>query len=636
MSDVFGIGVSGLRAFQRALSTTSHNVANAATEGYSRQRTLFETRSPEVTALGSLGTGVNVARVERVYDDFLTAQVRNTGSTQQQSETLSDLSARVDSLLATDEMGLSQPMQRYFDAVQDVANNPSSLAPREVLVAESESLADRFRALDRELSTVDSEVDARLGDSVIEVNALADEIADINQRIQTLPKAQRASANDLLDQRDEALRKLSEHVGTSAVMQDDGAMNVFIGSGQALVVGGQSSHLATAPSSFDESRVDIVFAAPNSQLDVTHTLDGGRIGGLLQFRNEVLDPAFNRIGRLAIAMSDQLNGQHRRGMDLNGAMGGDLFSPGGTYAAANASNTGLTTVQVSILDSTALTDSDYQVHFDGTDHHLIRLNDGSSQVLGAPGPFLVDGMEIVIDTGAGAPVAGDRFLLRPTRTAAAGFQSNIVDPRHFAAAAPVLAQANPANLGTAQITPGTVLDANDPALLDRVEIRFADPPVAFDVVDVTSGTPISAGVAYVDGGDIDVNGYRVQISGAPQAGDRFDIASNAGGTGDNRNFLALGATRQEGYLDGGATSFGEEYSGLVADVGSKTSAARHDTVAQTAMLDQAVAARESVAGVNLDEEAANLLRFQQAYQANAEIIRVADEMFRSILAAVGN
>jgi flagellar hook-associated protein 1 FlgK len=220
--------------------------------------------------------------------------------------------------------------------------------------------------------------------------------------------------------------------------------------------------------------------------------------------------------------------------------------------------------------------------------------------------------------------------------AAAGFQSNIVDPRHFAAAAPVLAQVNPANLGTAQITPGTVLDANDPSLLDQVEIRFSDPPVSYDVVDVASGTPIAAGVAYVDGGDIDVNGYRVQISGSPQAGDRFDIRSNAGGAGDNRNFLALAGIRQEGYLNAGATGFGEEYSALVAEVGSKTSAARNDTVAQTAMLDQAVAARESVAGVNLDEEAANLLRFQQAYQANAEIIRVADEMFQSILAAVGN
>jgi len=636
MADVLGIGVSGLRAFQRALATTSHNISNATTEGYSRQRTELVTSPPEMTAAGSFGSGVEVASVERIYDDFLTAQVRNLGSARQRSESMSDMAARVDTLLAAPEVGLSEPMERYFGAVQDVANNPSSLPAREVLSAESAGLASRFRGIHRELAAMDREVEAGIKSSVAEVNGLAGEIAELNQRLVTLPRAHRETANDLLDRRDEALRQLSGHVGTEAIVQDDGAMNVFIGSGQALVLGGQSARLAAVPVSFDPSRSDIAFMGPNSQLNVTTTLDGGQIGGLLEFRSQVLDPTMNRIGRLAVGMSDRLNEQHGRGIDLNGAPGGDLFTAGAPDWAAHGGNAGFASLQVAIVDSSALTASDYQVSFDGTDYHLLRSADGSSQVLGTTGPFLVDGMSIAIDTGVGMPVAGDRFLVRPTRAAAGSFDSVIADPRRFAAAAPILGQADGANLGTARITPGIVIDASHPALLDPVEIRFADPPAVFDVVDVASGTTIAAGVGYTEGDDIDVNGYRIQITGEPMAGDRFGIAPNTGGAGDNRNFLAIASIRSEGYLDGGAAAFAEDYSALIAQAGSNTRSALNDLSAQDAMLEQAIAARESVAGVNLDEEAANLLRFQQAYQAAAEVIGVADEMFRSVLAAVRN
>ncbi len=634
MAEVFGIGVSGLRAFQRALATTSHNVANASTDGYSRQRTEFETQSPQDLAYMSLGSGVDVAGVARVYDDFLTAQVREVGSTRQQFETLESFAGRVDALLATDELGLSQPMQRFFSAMQDVANQPASPAAREVLLTEAKVLSDRFQGMHQQLTALDGEVNSALGQSVSEVNGLAQEIADINQKLQVMSPAQRRTANDLMDRRDEAVRELAGHVGVKTLMQDDGAMNVLVGSGQALVVGGQASRLAAVPSPFDPARREVAFLGPNSQLNVTSTLSGGRIGGLLEFREQVLDPTLNQVGRLALGLSERLNAQNRMGVDLSGAFGGDLFTAGAPVGLAHAGNAGQALVQVSVLDPAALGTSDYEVSFDGSDYRLHRLEDGSSQVLGAPGPFQVDGMELTIDVGAGAAAAGDRFLVRPTRQAAVGFDTAISDPARFAAAAPVLAQMAPGNLGSAGITPGEVIDSTNPALLDPIEIRFADPPTTFDVVDVGSGLPLSSGVAYTPGADIDANGLRVRIDGAPAAGDVFQIGPNSAGSGDNRNALALAAVSESGYFGAGSVRPGEDYSALIADVGAATRAARNGVSAHAALHEQAIAARESVAGVNLDEEAANLLRFQQAYQAAAEVIGVAENMFQSLLAAV--
>jgi flagellar hook-associated protein 1 FlgK len=343
---------------------------------------------------------------------------------------------------------------------------------------------------------------------------------------------------------------------------------------------------------------------------------------MLQFRSEMLDPAQNALGRVATGLAMTFNDQHREGMDLNNALGGDFFSYADAVVTARGTSAG--TVSATITDANALTTSDYVVSYDGANWTVTRLSDNSAVASGAGPTFSVDGIDITV---GGTPAAGDSFLVQPTAAGASGLSVAIADAREIAAAAPIRASRALANTGNASISAGSVLDATDANLLNTVTIDF----VSSSQYQINGAGPL---IAYTSGADIDVNGWRVQITGTPQAGDTFTVESNAGGSADNRNALLLSGMQKQLTLANGTASYQDAYGQIVADVGSRTRAAEINRDAQSAILDQAVAARESVAGVNLDEEAANIVRFQQAYQAAAQIIAVSDTLFQTLLGAV--
>ena len=537
---MLGIGTSGLQAYQRALATTSHNISNATTEGYSRQRVELSARPPERAGNSFFGTGVQVSAVTRIADQFVESQLRTATSASQQSSVFHDYAKRVDSLLAEADSGLSPGLQRFFGAVQDVANDPTSNAARQVLLSEAESLVDRFRFLDQRLGEQRDLVNGQITSTVEEINGLADALARVNTDIVTA-LGRGATPNDLLDQRDTLVRALAERVNVTTTEQDDGALNVFIGNGQSLVLGSRSNPLVARPLGEDPAQLDVGFGQTNP-IDISRLITGGRLGALLDVRGSVLDVAQNSLGRTAIGLAEAFNEQHRQGQGLDGTIGRDFFQV--PQPEVLPSKQGLEPPQVTISDAGMLGTGDFRLvavdngEGEGVDWQLRGVPGG--QLIGDPGTV---GLKIDTDDISGA-VAGDSFLIRPTRTAAAQIATVIDDPRAVAAAA--------------------------------------------------------------EGGNV----------------------------GDNSNALALGALQEDRFLAGGTSTLEGTYGTLIAEVGTRTRQAEIAAQAQARLLEQAQAQRESISGVNLDEEAANLLRFQQAYQAAAQVVSVTSTLFDTLLSAV--
>ncbi|WP_116811813.1 flagellar hook-associated protein FlgK [Steroidobacter cummioxidans] len=629
MADLLNTSISGLLAFQRALDVTSHNITNANTPGYSRQLPDFQTRTPQFLGGNWVGAGANVAAVNRAYDNFLSSQARSASSAFNQSNTFATGAARISNLFGDSTTGLSASMQKFVNSLQSVADSPNSVAARQTMLSEAQSLVERLKSYDASLKSLDSQVNASISTEADTISSLARGIADLNKQIATgyAQSGGRQAPNDLLDQRDRLIDQLATHVNVSVVQTDDNQLNVFIGNGQPLVVGSDPAKVVATSDPYDPTRKRLAVQSSAGTIDITGSVSGGTLGGLLSFRSEMLDTARNSIGKISVALADVMNQQHNAGMDLNGNMGGDFFSVGDVVVRSHANNTGNASATVTRTDTGALTNTDYILTNTAGGWSLRRADNGAAVPMTGTGtagdPFVVDGMSIVVSGTAGV---GDSLKIMPTSGAVSPMRVLITDPSEIAAAAPIRAQATAGNQGNATISAGEVLNPTNPALRTAATITFTSATTY-----TVSGDPTV--YTYTAGSNIDANGWRVQINGTPQAGDSFTVGDNSNGTGDNRNMLLLAGLMNEPVMDNGTTSLSQGIGKFVGDIGVKTNQAQVTAAAQKVVAEEAEASMQSVSGVNLDEEAANLLRFQQAYMAISQMIRVADSCFQSVLDA---
>ncbi|MFT4823249.1 MAG: flagellar hook-associated protein 1 FlgK [Halioglobus sp.] len=635
MADLLNLGTSALLSLQQAITTTGHNISNANTDGFSRQRVNFGTLPPQFLGGSYMGTGVGVDSVERFYDQFLTSDVRSRTSSQSGFQTTYNLASRLDGLLADPAVGLGPVLSDFFNSVQDVANNPGSLPERQVLLGEAQSLANRFQYLDTAFRDLDSELNARIEASVGEINALSVSIADLNRQVvQATASASGQQPNDLLDARDELINQLSEKIGVSTVLQSDGAVNVTIGNGQSLVVGFSTQQLQTGDDPLDATQVVVGIAGPGGRVtDLSRFFSGGELGALLDFREQQLDPARNQLGLVATGISATFNEQHKLGLDLNGQPGGDFFAPLEATTAASPGNSGLSSITATISDVTALTPDDYTVRYDGSQWTLTNLSTGAGQT--GAGPFSIDGLTINV---AGAPANGDSFIIQPTRQGATGFAVVLNGPADFAAASPLRSQEALTNTGSATVDKLNVTNVSGLPLAGQINLTFNPNALGagipgFDITGIAGGPLAYDPSIQSNGATLSLAGFDFEVSGTPQPGDVLSVENNANGSGDNRNALGLSALQSARDLLGGTASYQDAYGSLVADIAVQTRQAETGSATENVLLAQAIGARESVSGVNLDEEAANLIRFQQAYQAAAQMISVADELFQTLLNA---
>ncbi|MBQ0720115.1 MAG: flagellar hook-associated protein FlgK [Gammaproteobacteria bacterium] len=631
MADLLGIATSGLGAIQKALSTTGHNIANVNTEGYSRQVADFQTLPAQRLGDSYLGSGVEIGNVRRAYDSFVVDELRTRSSKLGFATSFESLASSMDKLVGDSDNGLAPAMEGFFNSVQGVASDPSSLSARQILLSDAQILTDRFTQLNASLLGFERDANSRITSAVGEINGLVENIAELNGDI-VLALGSGGLPNDLLDQRDTLLMQLSEKVGIKTIEQTDGAINVFIGKGQPMVVGGTARQLVVVDSPVYPGRLDVGVAQPGGSTQlISNQLSGGELPGVMEFRTRVLDPAIAELGRLATGLTDLMNAQHNLGVDLNGQLGGDFFSTISPSISPSTNNTGGATISLNIDNVSNLEASDYLLVYDGAQWGLTRTSDGAFS--SGAGPFVLDG--ITVSIAGAAPAAGDTFLLRPVHGAAGQFGLELSAADQVAAGAPVTSSLSLSNTGSAGVADLTV---STPAGLPvpTVTLTF---DAALNVYNVAGGP--GGTVAFTpatDSGGVTrsfptLGGLSFTLSGIPNDGDVITLGPNTGSPGDNRNALLLGGMQSQALLDGSSATFGEAYSGMIGGVGVATRQAQANLQAEDSLMDNAIATRERISGVNLEQEAAELVRLQQAYQAAAQLVSITDTLFQTLLRA---
>ena len=630
MADFLNNGLSGLLAAQRALQVTSNNVANVNTEGFSRQR-VDQVAIPGLAAGDvTIGAGTQIVGVSRIYDQFLAEQLNLATNGEQRARTFNELSTRLDGLLGNPDTGVNVTLGSLFDAVDNLSRDATSLVARQQVIEAANAATGRFNQMSSQLNLMGQEVGSRLNQSVLSLNTKLEALAALNEQIMGYGAN---PPNGLLDQRDTLVRQLSESLDINVIPQADGRYDVLLSSGQPLVLGTRAFELTLQADRYDPTRQQLAYTDGSTTQVISGLVAGGTVGGLLSFRNDVLDPAQRELGRLAAALGEGFNARHRQGLDLNGDQGGDLFGGIVPQISVASNNTGAATVTASIADISAVEARDYLLDFDGAAWSLRDVGSGAPVSLTGTGtagdPFVAEGLEIIV---TGAAAAGDSFQVRSMSRAAGNISVVISDPTQIAAASPVVVAAAGANASSATTTITSIDDPSDPGLLQSVTLEFID-PASYRILD-GSGTDLTGPVAWAPGDSISFNGWTAQVAGAPTDGDRFNIDANTSGSGDNSNALIMAAVQFDGILQGGVQSVSEAAADLVAIVGSAAFRSEQDLAVQTSLREQLELDMEGVSGVKLEEEAVNLLRYQEAYLASSKIITVANDLFQTVLNAV--
>ena len=692
MADLLNIGLSGLSASKSQLSITGHNISNVNTPGYSRQDASQATRTPQFSGAGYVGSGTTLVEIRRTYSEFLTSQLRSSTSLSSDVESYKAQIDQLDSLLAGSTTGITPSLQKFFSALQTAAEDPANIPARQLVLAEAEGLARRFNTVSDRLTEQNNFTNKQMSAVTDQINRLAGSIGSLNDAIATA-SANGKQPNDLLDKRDEAVRQLATYIGISVTPQDDNSFNISVGSGQPLVVGKTVSQLKVVSGQSDPNRHEIRFVSGGSEQGITSQITGGELGGLIRYRSEVLDSTMNSLGRLALSVTDEMNSQLGQGLDLKGNVGVDLFKNINAPDLVNKRSYP-TGVDVQITDTSELGTKDYDIEIISLAGGTYRIREaGGAWNNGTFGDDKY-GFSLGLADG-NTLSDGDRVQIMPTRRGAAGISVELDQADQLAFASPVRAEADLQNRGTGAVSqPGLIVGpssidkdvlaaaadfsldvalsvdgktytlgdlpeswsfvskAGDPLVpkLDAADNPI-DPMVDQDgnpLVELTdaNGQPFYAPkltlgnsntvrLAYAAGED----SYRFELafSGRPQAGDSFSLVYNQSGVSDNRNALNMVnlQTKQvigaDPSVPGSGKSFTDGYGELVERVGTLTAQARMDSEATGAILKQATDNRDSLSAVNLDEEAANLIKFEQYYNASAQIIQVARSMFDTLI-----
>ncbi len=556
MAGMLGISSSGLMAVQQALDVTSHNIANVNTDGYSRQRVDFTPKSAQSNGGGFIGQGVD-ATVSRVYDQFIAKQMTSTTSAFSEADTLSTYAAQVDNMVSSDATSVSGPLNSFFNAVNDVANDPSSLAARQVMLEDARSVSHQFNTLSTQFDDVRQQTNSQMGAMLDDINSYTKNIADLNDKI--VLASSRATdgqlPNDLLDQRDTLINKIAEKFSVTTQPQQDGSVNLFISSGQYLVMGNSATNLSLGDSTTAGTDKAILVDG----VDITKQISGGQVSGLLKFQHTVLDPAQQQLDLMAVGFAAKFNDIHNgnntidplqtKSFDLNGKPGKDFFDVGSPTVKASTDSFGTVSATYDATRIGLLTADNYQLNYDGNAYSLTRLSDNTvTNVTVRDNPN--DSKPIIEGPGFNIEItqdlaAGDSFLIKPVNNAANNLKSLIDDPAQIAAS-----------------------------------------------------------------------------------------STAAGVPGDNANALKLAELANTKLMLGGNASINDINSQMVAKIGTLANSAKVNSAAQESLFNMAKQSRESLSGVNLDEEAANLIKYKQAYQAAAQAISTASTLFDTLINAM--
>ena len=642
-SSLLNIGATGLQVANINLQVTGNNIANANTPGYSRQEAVQTENIPLYAGVGYLGQGANVTTVKRIYDQFLTAQVQSGQAATSSADQLNSLVSGLSQYMSDSNSGLSSALTSFFNGADGLTSNPSSTTARQVFLNAAAGLQSRFNSIAGQLNALSNQVNTQVQTQISSVNSVAQQIAGLNDQISKAEASTGQPANDLRDQRDQLVQTLNKSIKASVVQTGDGQYNIYVGNGQALVQGNQSYQLTAVPSQYDPTQLSVGYKSPAGTVNIDDSqLGGGALGGLLDFRRNTLLPAQNSLGKLAAAVSADVNAQNSLGMDANGKMGTNLFSVAGPTVAASSNNTGSATVTASITNANAGQGYDYQIKYQGGAYTVSHYPDGSASVTVTSWPTTIDGVTMNL---SGTMNSGDSFLVRPTANAASSMQTLTTDYHNVAAATPVVLNQGSNNTGSAT---GSSIGVDSTyagsPLTSPVNLTYSSAvggslsgfPGSVTVNVNGTNTTYSGGTApYTQGATYSFNGVQMTLSGTPANNDTFAISANTANSTDGGNASALAKLRNATLLDGGTTSIGSSWNNLVTKVGVQANTASSNLTSQKALLASSTQQQQSVSGVSLDEEAMKLMKYQQAYQASAKVMQTANTLFGSLLSIAG-
>ena len=633
MADLLATSVSGLLAFRQALNVTSNNIANVETPGYSAETANLAEAPGQFTGAGYIGGGVDVASVTRAFNQQLAQQANTSQSSYSSYNTLATQAQQIDNMLSASSTGLSASLQSFVNALQSVSTSPTSTAARQGLLSQGQALAQQLQSYGSQIGQYGAQLEAQVSTDVAQINSLAGNIASLNQQIGAASTSGQAP-NQMLDQLDNLVNQLSKYVSVQTVTQSNGTVDVFIGSGQALVSGANAAQLTTIPGAYDPTQLDVGLRTSNGVTNLTQQMTGGELGGLLSARSQILDPTQNQLGQISVAVATIVNQQQQSGMTLKGTPGQAMFTVGGVQVLPDSGNSGGATVSVTRSSLSQLTADNYQLQYSGGAWQLTNASTGQSVAMTGYGtaasPFHAAGLSIVI--GGTPPAANDSFLIQPTAGATAGLSMQLTSPSQIAAAALVQASAGTANTGTGTISSAGVTDPST-YVAGTYTVSFTS-ATQYTVTNA-SGTTVASG-AYASGSPISFDGQQLTLTGSPAAGDTFTVSPNSSAnTGDNSNILAMISGLSASTLNGGTTSVAGAANNLVGQIGVLTQQAQNNASAQKTVNQDATTALSNADGVNLDQQAANVLNYQQAYQAMAQIITASNQMFNSLIQAMG-
>jgi flagellar hook-associated protein 1 FlgK len=641
MSALMSIGKTAMYASYAALQTTGNNIANANTVGYSRQDAQLADAPSQFTGAGFFGKGVDVKTVARSYNQFLTSQAVATNSTSASDAARSDKLTQLEAVFPIGADGVGSAAGALMNSFVDVANNPSDASSRQVVLSQAQELSARFQSGADQLSSLQSGVNQDVKANVDTLNNYAGQVAALNHQIAQIQGAGQPP-NQLLDERDQLVKQISSIVNVTTIPADDGSLGVFIGGGQSLVLGDNVNTVKAVPDAFDPSKVMLTMAegAINRQIP-PDSLSGGSLAGLMKFQNEDLNAAENLLGQMAAAISGAVNTQQSLGLDLGqpAGPGAPIFSVGAPRVLAASNNTGNATLTATTNDASKLQASDYSVGFDGTNYTLTR-NVDQSAVTGSPfsaaqlsAGVNVDGVTLTLTGGAAA--SGDRFLVQPVTTAAQTMQTVLGSTKGIAAASPFTATVGVNNTGTATIASLTASSTSyNPALTASINFTSNTGNYSWTTSDGNSGTGV-----WTAGTPIGLNGFQLNLNGVPKTGDSIAVTPTVATGSNNGNAVAFSNLATAAMVStngaGGGTAPGvsvtDAYASALASIGVRVQGGKTAATMSAAAASQAETARANQSGVNLDEEAARLIQFQQSYQAAAKVLQVAQQIFDTML-----
>ncbi|MDX1795490.1 MAG: flagellar hook-associated protein FlgK [Hydrogenovibrio sp.] len=612
MADLLTIGSNATNTFQRAIQVTSNNVANVSTDGYTRQRA--DITSNYAGYLGGLmtGGGSSVSSVQRVYADYIQNQLVTANSLKSRYDEQLSLSKQVEGVVSSNDGGVQTYLQNLFDAFQGAANNPTSTASRQQVIDQSTNLQTMLGNMSTVLTDTQNQTNKQISSLTDEINNRLDSIYQLNKEVAKTQTNGGQPPNELLDQRDQAIMELSKFVDIKTFPQDDGQVSIYTGNGKfPMLTGNTVTHLQAARSEFtNENRTEIYMDVGGERKMVSDQFQHGQLGAVLDFRTNMLDKSMDQLGVTLNGLVAGTNWQHYQGYDINGDAGQNVFKPLNMNALASSNNTG------------PEDGSNIAVNFTPAITAMAGYN-GQPPYTPATQPATYGDKEAILNK-ANSTIGDFQAREYEVRVNAAG-NYDVYD-RNSASSTPLAtvpfgtaAEIDGLNFDFTSVAAGTVSTGDKFLLKPHQQILSDFQSVLTD--------PDKLATRGQSPNDTNANNNLLDELPSPAAiGDNVNMANMANLADKKLLYSDASGNPSMTILDG--------YSKMSSSVGGYVQGTQTQLTAQENVFKQISDRRESMSGVSLDEEAANLVKYQQAYQASAQIIQTSQSLFQTLIGSM--